>query len=65
MAGRSPWGRITIWDAAADGDLEKVIQRLESNNYHLDGQDSNGKTGLLLLFPFYTLFHSHSQVDIN
>lgn len=47
MAGRSPWGRITLWDAAADGDLEKVKQKLDNSLANFDGQDSNGKTPLM------------------
>eukprot|EP00168_Porphyra_purpurea_P004808 TRINITY_DN15825_c0_g1_i1.p2 TRINITY_DN15825_c0_g1~~TRINITY_DN15825_c0_g1_i1.p2 ORF type:complete len:169 (-),score=28.23 TRINITY_DN15825_c0_g1_i1:32-538(-) len=47
MAGRSPWGRITLWDAAADGDLDKVKQKLENSLAAYDGQDSNGKTPLM------------------
>ena len=33
------WGRISIWDAAADGDLEKVKQKLKNGIVAVDGQE--------------------------
>jgi ankyrin repeat protein len=44
---RSPWGRISIWDAAADGNLEKVKDKLDTGMNLVDGQDANGKTPLM------------------
>lgn len=41
------WGRISIWDAAADGDLAKVKQKLQNGIVAVDGQDANGKTPLM------------------
>lgn len=41
------WGRISLWDAAADGDLAKVKQKLRNGDVLVDGQDANGKTPLM------------------
>merc|ERR1712137_955541 len=41
------WGRISVWDAAADGNLDKIKQKLANGVVAVDGQDANGKTPLM------------------
>ena len=40
------WGKITLWDAAADGDLEQCKLRMKSATTHVNGKDAQGKTAL-------------------
>ena len=40
------WGRITLWDAAADGDVEMVKKRLKMELAKINAQDPQGKTAL-------------------
>jgi len=40
------WGKITLWDAAADGNLEQCKQRLSSSWTKINAQDAQGKTAL-------------------
>mmetsp|Transcript_18394 Transcript_18394/g.51913 ORF Transcript_18394/g.51913 Transcript_18394/m.51913 type:complete len:165 (+) Transcript_18394:76-570(+) len=42
----SQWGRITLWDAAADGNLEVLQKRLQMELAKIDAQDSQGKTAM-------------------
>jgi len=42
----SQWGQITLWDAAADGDLEMCKKRLANTWTKIDAQDAQGKTAL-------------------
>jgi len=42
----SQWGQITLWDAAADGDLDMCKKRLTNTWTKLDAQDAQGKTAL-------------------
>eukprot|EP01114_Cavostelium_apophysatum_P023742 TRINITY_DN9048_c0_g1_i1.p1 TRINITY_DN9048_c0_g1~~TRINITY_DN9048_c0_g1_i1.p1 ORF type:complete len:167 (-),score=26.23 TRINITY_DN9048_c0_g1_i1:7-507(-) len=42
----SQWGKITLWDAAADGNLEQVKARLSSVGSKINAQDTQGKTAL-------------------
>merc|ERR1712137_98709 len=41
------WGRISVWDAAADGNLDKIKQKLANGIVAVDEQDANGKTPLM------------------
>merc|ERR1712137_220509 len=41
------WGRISVWDAAADGNLDKIKQKLANGIVAPDEQDANGKTPLM------------------
>ncbi|KAL6080674.1 Poly [ADP-ribose] polymerase tankyrase-2 [Balamuthia mandrillaris] len=40
------WGKITLWDAAADGDLEMCKLRMKSAVTHVNAKDAQGKTAL-------------------
>eukprot|EP01100_Stratorugosa_tubuloviscum_P009661 TRINITY_DN404_c0_g1_i1.p1 TRINITY_DN404_c0_g1~~TRINITY_DN404_c0_g1_i1.p1 ORF type:complete len:183 (+),score=73.83 TRINITY_DN404_c0_g1_i1:52-549(+) len=40
------WGRATLWDAAADGNLELCKKRLESAMVKINSKDAQGRTPL-------------------
>jgi tankyrase len=42
----SQWGKITLWDAAADGNLELVKKRLENSWTKINAQDAQGRTAI-------------------
>eukprot|EP00008_Paramoeba_atlantica_P014260 CAMPEP_0201488602 /NCGR_PEP_ID=MMETSP0151_2-20130828/19268_1 /ASSEMBLY_ACC=CAM_ASM_000257 /TAXON_ID=200890 /ORGANISM="Paramoeba atlantica, Strain 621/1 / CCAP 1560/9" /LENGTH=168 /DNA_ID=CAMNT_0047873927 /DNA_START=87 /DNA_END=593 /DNA_ORIENTATION=- len=42
----SQWGRITLFDAASQGDVELVKKRLTMELAKINGQDAQGKTPL-------------------
>lgn len=42
----SQWGKISLWDAAADGNLELCKTRMKSATTHVNGKDAQGKTAL-------------------
>mmetsp|Transcript_29345 Transcript_29345/g.73861 ORF Transcript_29345/g.73861 Transcript_29345/m.73861 type:complete len:167 (+) Transcript_29345:87-587(+) len=42
----SQWGKITLWDAAADGDLAMCKKRMESSFTKVNATDPQGKTAL-------------------
>merc|ERR1712000_197238 len=41
------WGVCSLWDAAADGDLEAMKKRLTSSWTKIDAKDSDGNTALI------------------
>jgi len=43
----SQWGKITLWDAAADGNIELVKTRLANTWSKINSQDPQGKTALM------------------
>ena len=42
----SSWGKISLWDAAADGDLEKIKSRLGSSWTNVNAKDQFGNTAM-------------------
>jgi len=46
LSAGTQWGKITLWDAAADGNLELCKQRLSSSWTKVNAQDAQGKTAL-------------------
>eukprot|EP00029_Vermamoeba_vermiformis_P003176 TRINITY_DN13551_c0_g1_i1.p1 TRINITY_DN13551_c0_g1~~TRINITY_DN13551_c0_g1_i1.p1 ORF type:complete len:167 (-),score=52.34 TRINITY_DN13551_c0_g1_i1:61-561(-) len=42
----SQWGKITLWDAAADGNLDLVKKRLDNTWTQINAQDVQGKTAV-------------------
>jgi len=40
------WGKATLWDASADGDLEMCKLRMKSSLTKVNAQDAQGKTAL-------------------
>eukprot|EP01120_Amphizonella_sp_Union-15-10_P017248 TRINITY_DN9531_c0_g1_i2.p1 TRINITY_DN9531_c0_g1~~TRINITY_DN9531_c0_g1_i2.p1 ORF type:complete len:167 (+),score=21.89 TRINITY_DN9531_c0_g1_i2:43-543(+) len=42
----SQWGRISLWDAAADGNLDLCKRRLTNSIAQINAQDSNGRTAI-------------------
>jgi len=40
------WGNITLWDAAATGDLEMCKKRMAASWTKIDAKDSQGRTAL-------------------
>ena len=42
----SQWGKITLFDAAADGNLEKCKERLSSSWSKVNAQDVQGRTAI-------------------
>jgi len=42
----SQWGQITLWDAAADGNLELCKKRLANSWTKINAQDAHGKTAM-------------------
>lgn len=40
------WGKATLWDAAADGDLEMCKLRMKSSLTKINAQDAQGKSAL-------------------
>jgi len=40
------WGKITLWDAAADGDLAACKKRMEASWTKIDAKDAQGKAAI-------------------
>lgn len=68
----SQWGRITLWDAAADGNVDLVKRRLKMELSKINAQDSQGKTALheASRQPFLSpllkaLTHHHDTISLS
>eukprot|EP01121_Diplochlamys_sp_Union-15-3_P011856 TRINITY_DN3476_c0_g1_i5.p1 TRINITY_DN3476_c0_g1~~TRINITY_DN3476_c0_g1_i5.p1 ORF type:complete len:167 (+),score=28.98 TRINITY_DN3476_c0_g1_i5:86-586(+) len=40
------WGKATLWDSAADGNIEACKKRLQNSLVNINQQDNNGRTAV-------------------